>query len=164
MAEDFNDEKKEEIKEEAPSIKAPITLWLILLFISLLSYLLYAFNLYKSSIVIFYFILYPGNIIIPIIIGLIIGDASGYSFKSTDRVMKVAIFNSIYTGLIYGIFILIYFEFISYLTPSFLSSLFILLNIKSITEFIVVQFLLPFLILILSSMVFGILSYERRHI
>ncbi len=156
-----NTEERKESKEQI-DIAGPMFIWILLLVIALAieviaadtSLLKASGSLSASIVYVAKFILFmPGSIILPLIVGAVIGAEVGKRSKNMRTAIKAGLINGIYACIVYIIAILVIYEIIVYVLPSIVPSVLFL-----VSEWLAV----PAAIVILLSLAFSILSHSRK--
>ncbi|MGC8710693.1 MAG: hypothetical protein ACP5RF_03770 [Candidatus Micrarchaeia archaeon] len=147
-------------KKSQVSIAEPMFIWILLLVIAMVINVLVGSayvpkgqvsSILKASA---HFILFmPGAIILPTIVGAVIGAEIGRRAKSMNAAIKSGLINGVYATIIYLITIFIIYEIIVYIIPALSPS----------AEFLAVSWLaIPSVILVVLSMLFAALSHSRK--
>ncbi len=171
VEEDEKDEEDEEMEEEAPvrkttaasvNIAEPLFFWVIVLVLALFSRIVitytntfpqpssaYAFLNGASS----FFLFNSGSLILPLIVGAVIGAEIGLRSRSSMKALKAGLLNGVYAAIIYIIAIVIIYEVIVYVLPT-----------AGITfNFLVVNLIAPqVIILVMLVEIFAVLSHSRK--
>jgi len=148
-------------------IFGPLTFWLMFLIVGLIIQLVLipvmASNSNQNSSVssilieISGWILYlPGSIILPLIVGVWMGEKIGATKNKIKSAISIATINAIYTAIIYAIAIFIIYLLIYYITPGFIKNLG---GIITLAEFVII---IPILIIIILVPLIASMSAARH--
>lgn len=156
-----DDESERKPQRSATDVAGPITAWLVLLFVAL------AIKFFVSNTTVAgagsissilssasnFILFFPGDIILPLIIGAAIGAEVGIRSKSLDKAAKAGFINGVYAAIVYTIGIVIIYEVIAAVFPSVAPS----------SDFLLLSWItLPIVISIALSEGFALLSYSRK--
>ena len=156
------EEDAEQKKKVQVSIAEPMFIWVLLLVLALVAKIIllqpspitpsggFAQIVNEAA----NFILFmPGAMILPIIVGAVIGAEIGTRAKSMKAAITAGTINGIYASIIYVVAIAIIYEVIVYVLPGIVPTL----------EFLISYWLvLPVAIVILLSLAFAVLSHSRK--
>ncbi len=153
----------EKAQKKQVNIAGPMIAWVVLLIIGLvlkivitLSGLLTpASSVYGIVNGVANFLLFiPGTIILPLIVGAVIGAEVGLKSKDIQSALRSGLLNGVYAAFVYLVAIVVIYMTLYYGVPNavpLLSIIFLLSNLA-----------LPILVLIGVSMVFAVLSHSRK--
>ena len=149
-------------EEEHVSIAAPMTFWIVLLILGLVFKTLAYFSIlvtqgttvYTTLLSVANFILFPpGSIILPLIIGAVIGSSVGLKSKKIAGAQKSGLLNGIYAAVIYVVAIVVIYEIMVYVLPNSAPQLGFLFSYWLAA---------PVLTVVALSFIFAVLSHSRK--
>ncbi|MEM3791395.1 MAG: hypothetical protein QXL16_01540 [Candidatus Micrarchaeaceae archaeon] len=149
-------EEKEVLME---NIEGPVVLWIIIIAIGFaLLAIPNFFSLGKNidlleSKIGYFFSFSPGYVLVPLIIGVLIGNKSGRGSTNVKNAIKRGSLNAAYAFLVYGIAISVIYELSTYLAP--------LANYYGINEFIIKNIIISGFIVVVISIISSALSFSR---
>ncbi|MHB1830500.1 MAG: hypothetical protein ACYCO0_03845 [Candidatus Micrarchaeaceae archaeon] len=95
---------------------------------------------------------FPGTVILPLLVGVIIGEEVGIRSSSMKNAMRSGLLNGIYASVIYIVVTIILFLVVNYFTPQFISAYSIVLS----------NIAIPIAALLIALETFAVLSYSRK--
>ncbi|MCL5239691.1 MAG: hypothetical protein M1286_04475 [Candidatus Marsarchaeota archaeon] len=156
-----SDDGERKPQHDATNVAGPISAWLVLLFVAL------AIKFFVSNVSIAssgsiggvlasasnFILFFPGDIILPLVIGAAIGAEVGIRSKSMSKAGKAGLINGVYAAIVYSIGIVVIYEVLSAVFPSITPS----------SDFLLLSWIaLPVIICIALSEAFALLSYSRK--
>ena len=169
--EEDEEEEEEDVEEESKpkqitaqpvNIAEPLFFWIIVLVLALFARFIVTYTnafLHDSSAYTFlmgasnFFLLGSGTLILPLIVGAVIGAEVGLKARSMFGALKAGLLNGLYAGVVYVIAIIIIYEILVYAIPSSQITLAFLIN----------NLVVPQLLILVGVIeIFAVLSHSRK--
>ncbi len=169
MAQEYygDDEPKKATPQKQRShvdIGAPVTAWLVLLFVALaLKFLAANAPASNGAYVLFAaianFILYaPGDVILPLVVGAAIGAEIGKRAGTLRKAQIAGVLNGVYASIVYAIGIIVIYEVLNYGVLDAASA-----GVALSLGFLLLSWIaIPMAICVLLTVLFATLSYSRK--
>ncbi len=153
--------KRKQAKKSHVNVYEPMFAWIMLLLLAVAlkiivdnttaipaGTLLYSVSAKYSA----FMLNFPGTVILPLLVGVIIGEEVGVRSSSMKNAVRSGLLNGIYASVIYIIVTIVLFLIVNYFTPQFTSAYSIILS----------NIAIPIAALLIALEVFAILSYSRK--
>ena len=144
------------------NIAEPMSIWVVLLFLAVLSrFVLQSTSIVPSGNFIYsiltifpsFMLAMPGILVLPMIVGAVIGAEVGSRSMGMDSAIKSGFLNGIYATVVYAVIITVVYIILDYITPQAAFSIYSLVQ-NSIV--------LPAVVLLVMVEAFAMLAYSRK--
>lgn len=158
MAQESEDGKKP--KGNSINLRDPLFVWVFILLIAVSAEIINSSGYVPKSTSIYsmlntyanFVLVFPGIIIVPVIMGAIIGSEVGLRSSNINSALRTGMMNGLYASVVYTLTIVIIYFVIIYSVPQFITVYSLILD----------NIIVPLLVFIIVIEVFAVLSHSRK--